>query len=121
MLEEGAVYIDSGGDRGSLEIHTRLGVLRDIGTRFEVRLGAAALRIRVRDGLVELRHDRDSHQAKRGDELTVDATGKVARRSVPVFGSDWEWAVTVAPLMSISHSCWKPALPDLSSYSLRLP
>ena len=98
VLDRGAIYVDSGGEPGarSLEVHTRWGVARDIGTRFEVRLRGSALRVRVRDGLVRLSQDRQSHDANPGEELTLDGDSSVVRRSVPVFGSEWAWAFALA-------------------------
>jgi ferric-dicitrate binding protein FerR (iron transport regulator) len=98
VLDQGAVYIDSGAGSGAsgLEVRTALGVARDIGTRFEVRVGGAAVRVRVRDGLVQLTQGRQSHEAKPGDELTLDEGGRVVRRPVPVFGADWAWAAALA-------------------------
>ena len=98
VLEEGAIYVDSGASRGAgvLEVRTRLGVARDIGTRFEVRLGRSALRVRVRDGLVQLTQNRQSHDATPGDELTLGDNGSAERRTVPVYGAEWDWAVALA-------------------------
>lgn len=92
VLGRGAIYVDSGdGYAGSLEVRTALGVARDIGTRFEVRFTGSALRVRVRDGLVRLSQDQQSHDAHPGDELTLDAKGGVVRRPVAVFGAEWAW------------------------------
>jgi len=98
VLDEGAIYVDSGESRGdrSLEVRTAVGVARDIGTRFEVRFNGSALRVRVRDGLVRLSQGRQSHDANSGDELTLDGNGSVARRTVPVYGTDWAWAGALA-------------------------
>lgn len=98
VLDEGAIYVDSGSrdNTGSLEVRTELGVARDIGTRFEVRFNGSALRVRVRDGLVRLSQSRQSHDAKAGDELTLDTKGGVVRRTVLVHGADWAWAVALA-------------------------
>jgi ferric-dicitrate binding protein FerR (iron transport regulator) len=97
-LDEGALYVDSGAARGTsaIEVRTKLGVARDIGTRFEVRLDGSAIRVRVRDGLVQLTQGRQSHDAKPGDELTLDENGRVVRRVVPVYGADWAWAAALA-------------------------
>ncbi len=89
-LDGGAVYIDAGGTT-SLEIRTALGVVRDVGTKFEVRLTPVALRVRVRDGAVQVRRDQQQHDARPGDELLLDASGAVARRTIPVDGPDWAW------------------------------
>jgi ferric-dicitrate binding protein FerR (iron transport regulator) len=98
ILEEGAIYVHSGGGReaGALEVRTTLGVARDIGTRFEIRIDGSALRVRVREGLVQLTQGRQSHDAKAGDELTLNQNGGVVRRTVPVYGADWKWTVDLA-------------------------
>jgi ferric-dicitrate binding protein FerR (iron transport regulator) len=97
VLDEGTVYVDSGaGGTGTLEVRTPLGVARDIGTRFEVRVEASTLRVRVRDGFVQLKHGRQSHDAKAGEEVTLDRQGSVIRRTVPVYGPAWAWTATLA-------------------------
>lgn len=97
-LDQGAIYVDSddGGAGGALEVRTVLGVVRDIGTRFEVRLEGPALRVRVRDGLIRLSQSREHHDARPGEELTLDGSGSLARRAIPVHGPDWAWAATLA-------------------------
>jgi ferric-dicitrate binding protein FerR (iron transport regulator) len=70
--------------------------VRDIGTRFEVRFNGSALRVRVRDGVVRLSQTRQSHDAQPGDELTLDGSGAIVRRTVPVHGADWAWAMALA-------------------------
>lgn len=99
-LERGRIYVDSGpaADARStgIEIHTKFGVARDVGTRFEVQIGSSNLRLRVRDGEVELRDSRTSHHARPGDEFTLDAAGGLARRKVAVYGPEWDWAVDLA-------------------------
>ncbi len=74
------LQVDSRGSPGSIEIRTALGTARDVGTRFEVRLGDGALRVRVRDGVVEVDHAGETHEAGAGAELTLDAAGTPARR-----------------------------------------
>jgi ferric-dicitrate binding protein FerR (iron transport regulator) len=98
VLDQGGLYIDSGAGSGpdGLEVRTRLGVARDIGTRFEVRVDGSAIRVRVRDGLVQLTQGQQSHDAKPGEELTLNEGGTVVRRTVPVFGADWAWAAALA-------------------------
>ena len=97
-LDGGAIYIDSGGREGerAIEVRTTLGVVRDIGTRFEVRLTASSLRVRVRTGLVRVSQSLQSHEANAGDELTLDGRGSLARRTTPVYGLDWAWVTTIA-------------------------
>lgn len=97
VLDQGAIYIHSGvGRDATLEVRTVVGRVRDIGTRFEVRLNGSALRVRVRDGLVRLSQSRQSHDATPGDELTLNGDGSVVRRTVPVYGPDWAWTLALA-------------------------
>ncbi len=96
-LERGALYVDSRESPGSLEIRTPLGTARDIGTRFEVRLDDASLRVRVRDGRVAVDRDGQIHEAGRGAELTLDSYGALARREIEVYGPEWRWSLEVAP------------------------
>lgn len=98
-LDSGAIYFDSSGSAGTepIEIRTPLGVVYDVGTLFEVRLGEREMRVRVREGAVHLDRDGRRHDAGPGIELTIDAGGALSRRSVPVFGPDWEWILAVAP------------------------
>jgi hypothetical protein len=61
-----------------------------------VRFNGSALRVRVRDGLVQLSQSRESHDAHPGDELTLDGNGTIVRRTVPGYGADWAWVVALA-------------------------
>ncbi len=102
VLEQGAVYLDSAaGD--AVEVRTTLGVVRDIGTRFEVRLmsdasGEPVLRVRVRDGRVVLEARGASHEAGAGVELALRGDGTLTRAAVPVHGPPWEWTLEAAPV-----------------------
>lgn len=98
FLEHGRIYVDSEGSRvtAPFEIRTDLGVARDIGTRFKVSVSSSALRVRVRDGIVQLLHRGQSHDATRGEELTLHDNGNMVRRTVAVYGPDWAWAVALA-------------------------
>ena len=93
LLERGAVYVDNApaGARATLQVRTELGVLRDVGTQFEVRVGEGVLRLRVREGMVALDRDAGSEMAEAGVELTVERDGRLARRRVLAGTSDWGW------------------------------
>jgi ferric-dicitrate binding protein FerR (iron transport regulator) len=93
VLERGTVYLDAGSNKAdrSLEVLTHLGTIRDIGTRFEVQADGARVRVRVRDGEVELaRAGMPATRAGRGTEIAAD-TDSVTSRTVPLFGEDWAW------------------------------
>lgn len=98
-LERGAVYFDAAGG-AALEVRTTLGVVRDVGTQFEVRWleedGESTLRVRVREGAVILEGDSRSRHAVGGEELTLAADGSARRGESPIFGSQWDWVVDTA-------------------------
>ncbi len=102
-LEAGGVYLDSGGagTSGTVEIRTRFGSVHDIGTQFEVRLDDEEIRVRVREGAINIDRDGQLYDAGVGMELTVDASGEWSRRSVPVFGPEWDWILAVAPVFEL--------------------
>lgn len=112
VLERGAVYVDGAGAI-DVEVQTSLGVVRDIGTQFEVRLvedestdgGEPSLRIRVREGRVELRPEGFAGdqlpQASVGEEIVLRADGDMERANVPIHGPDWDWVMSVAKLPEV--------------------
>ena len=99
VLEEGAVYLDVQ-DASGVEIRTTLGVVRDIGTQFEVRLSADGnrLRVRVREGKVILRRGPDGHEATVGEQLVMTIDGTLERGTTPLDGEEWEWVLESAPV-----------------------
>ncbi len=100
-LERGAVYVDSRRSRSALEIRTPLGTARDVGTRFEVRLGDGSLRVRVREGAVEIARSGEVHEVRTGAEIRLDAGGRLERRAVPIHGPEWRWSLEIAPSFDI--------------------
>ena len=96
-LEAGAVYVDSGPRDAQITIRTPFGIVRDIGTQFEARLDGSDLRIRVRDGEVEVLKGRRRSVAKRGVEMTVETDGEVRRDTVEIHGEPWLAYQSVAP------------------------
>ena len=58
-LDKGAIYVDSGLEARSatpLDIHTPLGLVREIGTQFEIRLQGDSVRVLFRSQPQRLRH-----------------------------------------------------------------
>jgi len=100
-LAAGGVYIDSGRRSAAIEVRTRLGTARDIGTQFETRLLDEALQIRVRTGIVELqRAGAEPVHARAGTELTL-TDGNVSRRPIAGHGPEWSWVAALAPSFDI--------------------
>jgi len=94
-LDRGAVYVDS--KNAGVLIRTPIGIVRDIGTQFEVRLAADRMRVRVREGRVDLQHGGATHSATAGIELDADARGGVTEHSIARNGAEWDWVVRAAP------------------------
>jgi hypothetical protein len=105
-LLAGAVYVDSGGNpaAGALTIMTRYGLVRDIGTQFEVRESANGLRVRVRSGRVELaQSDAEPTLTIAGEQLEVSDSGTVERREFPPSHGDWDWVQRLATAPANDH------------------
>ena len=103
-LDGGATYLEtSEGSRG-FEIRTPMGTVRDVGTRFEVRLIDSGLRLRVRAGSVQIARGATVTDAVAGTETTATTTG-IAVRQLPPYGPEWAWVATLAPPFAIEgHS-----------------
>jgi ferric-dicitrate binding protein FerR (iron transport regulator) len=103
LLESGAVYVDGGSAPGDVapDVETPLGLVRHLGTRYEVRVVPERLQVTVRDGRVEVARDGSREVAAGGERLTVAATGAVARERVPTWGAEWSWLDALAPELQI--------------------
>jgi len=99
-LEEGAVYVDSQGGRPVL-VETPWGQVTELGTQFEVRVGRGGVRVRVREGSVELAGNGASEgrawEAGAGAELTLATDGRLSRAAVSPHGEAWGWVQEIAP------------------------
>ena len=91
-LQHGAMYYANDAHGAGVTIHTPFGDVRDVGTRFEVRLSADAVRVRVRDGAVVLR----DQTARAGTELVATGTS-VTSRHIATSGEEWAWIENAAP------------------------
>lgn len=98
-LEHGRIYLDTAGapPAAQFAIRTRAGIVRDIGTQFEVLSNAARLRVRVRDGEIELASGAQLVHAHRGEELVVTAGEEVRRQQFAPTDSGWDWTRELAP------------------------
>lgn len=96
-LQRGTLYGEAGGDGGALEIGTRWGTVRDLGTRFEVRVGTDSLRVRVREGRIRLEQNGASRDVDAGAELRVHPDGSLELVPTPTYGESWSWILGVSP------------------------
>jgi ferric-dicitrate binding protein FerR (iron transport regulator) len=105
QLDRGGIYLDSGASTpGSLTIRTASGTVRDIGTRFELRTSDRGLRIRVRDGAVQLERPGRIDRAPKGTELLAHADGTVSTRLVDPSAADWAWTTQAAPPFIVENT-----------------
>lgn len=104
-LTRGAVYVDSGlgAEHRWIEVKTAFGSVRDVGTQFEVRLDSDAprLRVRVRQGEVEILRDAEVHPVSAGEERTLGADGSLTRGRLEAYAPEWDWVVGAAPGRSL--------------------
>ena len=104
-LVSGTLYFDSERRRGRAEfsVTTPFGTVRDVGTQFVMRLdGESGLDVGVRDGRVVLTTQSASDTAESGQRLVAAQEATAIRREpMATFGSDWEWAETLAPPFDI--------------------
>ena len=94
-LASGALYLDSSHRTGPPEpvaIVARGAVIRDIGTRYEVRVSDQELRVRVRDGRVEVSSAFGTREAARGGQLRLTPSG-ILSGTASTSGADWDWIV----------------------------
>ncbi len=103
-LDVGAVYIDTvpAHRPTPIAVQTALGVARDVGTQFQVRVGPDTLVVGVRDGLVEVtRPDGAAAAVDDGQFFTIAADGDTRRQAVPGDDERWNWVHELAPPFDI--------------------
>ena len=104
-LLRGAVYADAGDasptskSEALVTVGTDLGTVRDLGTRFAVRLDdeSTTLEVLVRDGSIELEHGREKVVAEGGEALLLGSDGSLSRRQIPTSGPMWSWTLDALP------------------------
>jgi hypothetical protein len=107
-LQAGRIYADTGSsayDRRSITVRTRVGSARDIGTRFAVAYADGDMSVAVREGRVDVSHDRGIYTADAGELLKLRSGEDVILDRVPIYDSSWDWAAALAPAFDLeSHS-----------------
>jgi ferric-dicitrate binding protein FerR (iron transport regulator) len=104
-LLEGSLYVDSGGINAvpALRIETPAGVVRHVGTQFQVQVTGGTTRVRVREGRVLLARAAGATDIATGDELMVNGDDFNWRHALPSYGPEWEWSATIAPPLAIEN------------------
>lgn len=102
LLRDGQLYLDNHASLGTgFRIGTPLGTVRDVGTQFEVRVADGVLRLRVREGRVEIDRAGERLTGAAGEQLEIDVLGGVSRSLIATTDPAWQWAETMAPAPEI--------------------
>jgi hypothetical protein len=102
LLRSGTLYLDNAGSVGAgYQIETPVGTARDIGTQFELRVADGVLRLRVREGRVEIDRAGQLLAGSAGEQLEIDVLGGVTRSPIAATDMAWQWAETIAPAPDI--------------------
>jgi ferric-dicitrate binding protein FerR (iron transport regulator) len=98
-LDRGTAYLDTGpvGVSG-LEIYTPLGVIRHIGTQFEATYTVNQMRLRVREGVVQLQRGAETSRAEAGTQVVINFEGDTVESTIAPYGEDWDWVQALAPM-----------------------
>lgn len=102
-LLAGALYVDSGREASGdgVEVRTDRGVVREVGTQFEVRLAEGGLSVCVREGKAVVESAGGTHEVLAGVRLALHADGTVDRQPAPPYGPGWDWVATVTPVPDV--------------------
>ena len=101
-LREGTVYLDGMGSVGTgIRIATPVGTARDVGTQYELHVSGGALRLRVREGRVEIERAGSPLVGSAGEQVDIGVLGDVHRAAIAADDPAWHWAEALAPAPDI--------------------
>lgn len=99
-LDRGQIYVDLPPGTSAatpFRVTTRVGTIEHVGTQFEVLSNDRLVRLRVREGRVQLQNRAGAVVIEAGTELTAGLDGELLRRPIPAYGRDWLWTAALAP------------------------
>lgn len=112
-LAAGRIYIHSAespqdsrgankGQQPAITVETSLGRVQHIGTRFQVAISPAILRVDVRDGKVAVTSEAGSDiLAAAGQSVSLVRTGDAEVTQSGAYGEQWQWVDALAPPLAI--------------------
>jgi ferric-dicitrate binding protein FerR (iron transport regulator) len=105
-LRQGRVYVDTSQAAGeaTLAVDTRYGIVKDLGTRFEVSNEGDLVSVRVRDGVIEMERGGERHVAGAGTELTLTGDGTTVASEIDVWGGEWQWIIDTTSGFSLENA-----------------
>jgi ferric-dicitrate binding protein FerR (iron transport regulator) len=116
-LTRGRIYAETAQVTGAppLVVTTPLGVVRHVGTRFEVQLSGGEVRVRVREGAVDFeRESRPSLRVAMGQQLSVTQGDAVLEAGPGSADDQWAWTGEISPRFVIEGQRLTAALDWLS-------
>lgn len=105
-LERGGLYVDAGKEHGSqdtLLVQTPFGSVRHLGTQYQVLTARDGIAVSVREGRVEIANTFGTHTAVAGEQVQVQSPDQVIRSQISPQDASWQWAVQIAPAMTIEN------------------
>ncbi|AMN48037.1 hypothetical protein ACG33_13205 [Steroidobacter denitrificans] len=102
-LNAGAVYVDAkpGEPAKDFIVATHAGIIRHLGTQYQVRMRVDGIEVSVREGRVIVEGEIASVVATAGERLDISTQGSVQRELIPPSDEAWRWASEVAPPFSL--------------------
>lgn len=100
VLRRGQIYVDlppGTHSKAPFQIETRAGTVEHVGTEFEVISNDRLVRLRVREGRVQLRSASHDIAVSAGTELTASNDGTIRQGTIATYGRDWLWVAALAP------------------------
>jgi ferric-dicitrate binding protein FerR (iron transport regulator) len=118
-LARGRVYVETSERRdeqvAQLIVSTPFGIVRHVGTRFEVQISSDQTRVRVRDGAVDFeRESKPPIRVATGQQLTVNASDAVLAAGPESADAQWSWTREISPALIIEGHPLADALDWLS-------
>jgi ferric-dicitrate binding protein FerR (iron transport regulator) len=102
-LDRGALYVDAGPapHNRRLDVVTRVGTIRHLGTQYMVLSAGERIEVLVREGEVSYSGQQGQATASAGQALAVAAGQDPVHSEVQVHGERWAWADGLAPAFEI--------------------
>ena len=97
ILDRGAVYLDAGPQARDRDVvvRTPLGIVRHLGTQFEVRVDGGSIDVRVREGAIAMEAGGRPWIAHVGEAIRLTPDLTVDRRPIAIYGPEWSWVATL--------------------------
>ncbi len=96
-LVSGAMYFDSMNRNVELEVRTKYGVIRHLGTQYVGRIDSESLSVSVREGRVAVDGLYFDGVAEPRQRLTIIGSARPSVLSISPYGDDWRWVELSAP------------------------